>query len=266
MKLARRVANAVERRIRPYWHAGGAFECSVCGHAVRSFRPLDAGFRSKWRQYGFDLDPSRFETLNIEAYSCPFCSSTDRDRLCALYLKRFGPTASAKGLAIEFAPSGPLSAEIRRNLQGWQHRTADLFMKHVDDTVDICDMREIYGDGTVDFFICSHVLEHVRDDSVALSELYRILRPGGQGILMVPLHLDLSQTRDANPDASEAERWRTVGQGDHARLHCRADFVNRIERAGFELQQLDRDYIGANVFERNGIASSSVLYVGLKAH
>ena len=47
-------------------------------------------------------------------------------------------------------------------------------MAGVDDVVDITDMP-MYADGSFDFFICSHVLEHVSDDRRALNELYRIL-------------------------------------------------------------------------------------------
>jgi SAM-dependent methyltransferase len=39
--------------------------------------------------------------------------------------------------------------------------------------------------GTV---ICSEVLEHLEQDQLALQELFRVLRPGGQLLLTVPLH------------------------------------------------------------------------------
>jgi len=36
--------------------------------------------------------------------------------------------------------------------------------------------------------VCSEVLEHIRDDERALQEMSRIIRPGGELILTVPIH------------------------------------------------------------------------------
>jgi SAM-dependent methyltransferase len=41
-------------------------------------------------------------------------------------------------------------------------------------------------DGSADFFIVCHVLEHVSDVIGALAELHRKLRPGGRAVLVVP--------------------------------------------------------------------------------
>lgn len=47
------------------------------------------------------------------------------------------------------------------------------------------DMAEV-PDGQYQYALCSEVLEHVPQPTVALSEAYRILQPGGQLILTVP--------------------------------------------------------------------------------
>ena len=38
-----------------------------------------------------------------------------------------------------------------------------------------------------DLVICSHVLEHVREDRQAMAELFRVTRPGGLALLPVPV-------------------------------------------------------------------------------
>ena len=73
-------------------------------------------------------------------------------------------------------------------------------MENVDDKVDITDMT-IYPDNHFDFFICSHMLEHVFDDRKALRELYRILKWGGQGILVVPIVLSIDEI-DEDPSVT----------------------------------------------------------------
>ncbi len=41
-------------------------------------------------------------------------------------------------------------------------------------------------DGSADFFVACHVIEHVRDVLGAFEELGRKLRPGGQAVLVIP--------------------------------------------------------------------------------
>ncbi|MFN8545589.1 MAG: class I SAM-dependent methyltransferase [Candidatus Binatia bacterium] len=43
-----------------------------------------------------------------------------------------------------------------------------------------------FGDGTFDFIICDSVLEHVPDPWRVTAELFRVLKPGGKGMFVVP--------------------------------------------------------------------------------
>ena len=43
--------------------------------------------------------------------------------------------------------------------------------------IDLTDIQ--YPDHSFDVIFCSHVLEHIEDDGKAMSEMYRILGPGG---------------------------------------------------------------------------------------
>jgi SAM-dependent methyltransferase len=261
--VAGQIAHRLRRTIKVVRNAAGLHICPVCRHTVKAFEPLDPRFLSNWRTHGFDLDPKRFETLNVEAYQCPHCGASDRDRLLALYLERGKPYARS-GVCIEFAPSGPLTRAIRAHFPGWTCRTADLNMRGVDDRVDICDMSAVYPEASADIVLCSHVLEHVADDRQALREIWRILKPGGRAILLVPLSLQLDTTREVDRDATPAERWRRVAQDDHVRLHSVADFKQRIIEARFDLEILGRGEFGAEVMDRAGITPTSRLYIGHK--
>ena len=44
-----------------------------------------------------------------------------------------------------------------------------------------------FGDESFDVVYCSHVLEHVPDDALAMREIRRVLAHGGKAIVMVPL-------------------------------------------------------------------------------
>lgn len=55
----------------------------------------------------------------------------------------------------------------------------------IDFQMDIQDMSRV-EDASYDAFFAVHVLNHVGDDSKALREVYRILKPGGLACLTIP--------------------------------------------------------------------------------
>jgi SAM-dependent methyltransferase len=238
------------------------FFCPVCEDRVPGFSPLPDFYFQELEEHGFDLTVSAGETCNFKAYQCPHCGATDRDRLYALYLADRLPSTAVQQAAfclLDIAPAAPLSRHVRRKYQ-IRYRTADIFQKHVDDRVDITRM-DCYADAAFDAFICSHVLEHVNDDRKAMAELWRVLKPGGWGIAMVPILLTLHEIREDPTKTTSAERWKYFGQGDHVRLYSRDGFTRRLREAGFVVRQLGQDYFTAANMNRCGLSTSSVLYV-----
>jgi len=236
--------------------------CPACEDRVPGFSPLPEFYSRELISHGSDLQIADFETCNKNAYQCPHCGATDRDRLFALYLSRRLPKSfalQANYKLLDIAPSRPLADFIRRKFS-IRYRTADRFMKNVDDRVDITAMTA-YANGSFDAFICSHVLEHVQDDSKAMLELFRVLKPGGWGIAMVPINLTFKEIRENAAYATDEERWKYFGQGDHVRVYSRDGFVTRLEKAGFVVRQIRQDYLGIENFERCGLSPASVLYV-----
>jgi SAM-dependent methyltransferase len=242
----------------------GKHHCNVCDQRVGHFLPLSAvhpGTVANMLKHGFCHE---LETANFQEYSCPFCGATDHDRLYALYLDELLAKQRGSGgiRIVDFAPVRCLSAYIRRKLQNHPgtYRTADLFMPNVDDKVDLMDLR-IYRAGQFDFFVCSHVLEHVPDDRKALRELFRITSPGGSGIVMVPMPLDVAEVDEDPSVTDEAERWRRFGQDDHVRLYSKKGFLERIRQVGFEVAELGVSHFGAETLDRVAVLRDSVLYV-----
>ncbi|MCB1706410.1 MAG: class I SAM-dependent methyltransferase [Halioglobus sp.] len=79
-----------------------------------------------------------------------------------------------------------------------EYETADLNGQGVDHQADIQNLP--FADNSYDFVFASHVLEHVPDDDKALSEVRRILRPGGVAVLPVPIVAETTvEYGEANP-------------------------------------------------------------------
>lgn len=238
------------------------FQCPVCGEAVGRFAPLPSFYSRQLIENGSDLRIEDFETCHFQAYQCAHCGATDRDRLYALYLAERFPSSAAeqtKVYLLDIAPSSALSDHIRRKY-AIRRRTADLFQPNVDDRVDVTAMT-CYADGTFDAFICSHVLEHVSDDAKAMRELRRVLKPGGWGIMMVPINTKLQEIRENPGETDERMRWKNFGQGDHVRVYSRTGFVQRLKDAGFQVREFGSEHFDLVKMERFGLSQTSMLYV-----
>ena len=74
-----------------------------------------------------------------------------------------------------------------------------------------------FADDSFDVIICYHVLEHIPDDGAAMSELTRILKPGGIAFIQVPRRRGIAT--DEDPTAPVEERVRRFGQDDHVRYY-----------------------------------------------
>ena len=235
--------------------------CNICQSCVRRFLPLDSVYLEQAKIHCSIFGPDDAEMLNHRAYTCPHCGASDRDRLYGLYIHRLqvGGIDLADLSLLEFAPADRFRLSICHLFK--EYRTTDLLRKDVDDPgLDIMAMDR-YPNGRWDAFICSHVLEHVPDDRRALAELYRVLKPGGWGILMVPIHQNLAEIDEDPAVRDMGERWRRFGQGDHVRAYNKGGFLQRVRQAGFIVRQYGVDYFGKFVFWRCGISPSSVLYV-----
>lgn len=233
--------------------------CPVCERQEVLFSPLPEFYRDNARRHGY-VHFGKGEMTSLDTYTCNNCGASDRERLYALWIdqqitKGFFPKNTR---VIHFAPEAALSKKLK-GTGLFDYRTADLLMEHADYKVDM--MNVPFEDNSYDFFICSHVLEHVDSDDQAIRELYRITKPGGSGILMAPIIVGLEKTVEDPGVKDEAGRWRLYGQNDHVRLYAHDDYVNKIRSHDFRIEELGEGYFGEEVFRSLGLKSTSILYV-----
>jgi predicted SAM-dependent methyltransferase len=129
------------------------------------------------------------------------------------------------------------------------YRTADLYMKHIDLRLDLCNMSAL-SSSSVDLLIACDVLEHVMDDSVALNEIRRVLRSDGWAVLTVPQKDGLESKYEDDTITTGEERLAAFGQEDHLRIYG-ADFPEFVESHGFKVVSINEENFPDEQVKRN---------------
>lgn len=179
-------------------------------------------FEGFFHAYG---SPPRYDA------KCPKCGSLERHRWLLIAEKQQKFLDNIESV-LHFAPEPVIAQFLRARVK--TYASADIAMPGVDFKENIESLS--FNDGSYDAIVCSHILEHV-DDKKAIPELYRILKPNGLLIAIVPLCWPLLNTYE-NPDIKDREsRQLYFGQDDHVRLYGR-DFPKKLESAGFKVKEL----------------------------
>jgi SAM-dependent methyltransferase len=189
--------------------------------------PIDGKSFRKFLPYGYENQ--RENVLS------PSTLSLERHRLLWLYLKNETELFNAPLKLLHFAPEQAFYKRFRK-MKNLEYTTTDLNSPLADVKADICDLP--FEDNSFDFILCNHVLEHIPDDTKAMEELYRILKPGGTAILQIPQDLSRENTFEDNSITSRKERAKIFGQYDHVRVYGR-DYFDKLRSIGFKVQEVD---------------------------
>lgn len=202
-------------RVLSIFYLGNKVECNVCAHHYRKFLP-----------YG---RKGRANAL------CPNCLSLERHRMMWLFLKERTNFFTAELKVLHIAPELCFIKRFEKIHQE-NYITADLESPLAKIKLDVLDMP--FDADSFNVVFCNHVMEHVDDDIKAMSELYRVLKPGGWGIVQVPLFYPLPEKTYEDPTiTSPKERELVFGQDDHVRLYGK-DYIDRLKSVGFEAEEI----------------------------
>lgn len=164
------------------------FVCPCCGHIGR--------FKATGRFMG-----------RRPHARCPQCRALERHRLQHLVLREvFDCRLINTGRVLHVAPEPSMRALIEPMFE--TYIGADIEPRG--NTVR-ADLRALqFEDDSFDMVYASHVLEHIDDDRQALSEVRRVLRPGGLAILPVPI---VAETTVEYPGPSPTEHGHVRAPG-----------------------------------------------------
>jgi SAM-dependent methyltransferase len=129
--------------------------------------------------------------------------------------------------------------------------------------LDITNMPE-YPENTFDFIYCSHVLEYIKDDNKALSELYRVLKPGGKAIISVPIRFGHYETIEDPNVTDPKEQELLYGDTGHLRYYGE-DYFKKVEKAGFKTNFIPvADFIPQETIKKSVIKPKDILHLCYK--
>lgn len=174
-----------------------AIDCGICGWTGDSYLPR---FGSSGR-------------LCV----CPQCRSLDRNRHLNDVLTG-EVDLTEQTTVLDIAPSIALLRKLATSTTyvGVDYSPSSPLVLH-------SDLRRLpFADQAFEVVLCSHVLEHIRDDESAIAELRRVLRVGGVAFIQVPYF-----------NRAETEELEEVDRHGHVRNYARDDFVDRLTRCGF---------------------------------
>ena len=145
-----------------------------------------------------------------------------------VYLRDALGVESSSARVLHLAPEPALVARLRA-LPALRYETGDISPGPLVDRV--LDARRFpYEDGSLDLVLCSHVLEHIQEDVHVARELARVLAPGGEALVQIPVDVGLTATYEDPAIVTPEGRLAAFGQPDHVRVYG-ADVVDRL-RAG----------------------------------
>ena len=193
---------------------GSGRVCSICGWEGSQFLP-----------FGVEQRPDS---------ACPKCGAKERHRLIWEYFVREFLNESHIDV-LYFAPVDGLETKLK-NQKSITVTTTDLIQSGVDVKADITQLP--IADESFDVILCSHVLEHVPNDGLALEELYRVLQKNGVAIILVPQDRQRDETYQDLTITSDEARREAFGQRDHVRWYGR-DVEEIISSTGFEVLTID---------------------------
>ncbi len=220
------------------FYQGNKVECPVCTKHFRKFLPYGRKAR--------------------ENALCPNCLALERHRLMYLFLQRKTNFFTAPLKVLHVAPE-ICFIDLFERQSNLEYITADIESPLAKVKMDIHAIP--FPEASFDVVFCNHVMEHVADDALAMREIYRVLKPGGWGIIQIPLFYPLPEkTYEDASITSPAAREKAFGQNDHVRLYGK-DYGSRLAAAGFKVEENHyTDELPATEVERFALPKDEIIF------
>lgn len=223
------------------FHPHTVHRCPFCRNSFPYFYPIVSGDHI---------------SFNVQ---CPYCKSYERHRMQWLYYHQetdiLRPQTQIS--ILHCAPEELFFLPFSQNKQidyypvdKWEGYS--VCGQRMRDYVDLTHLP--YENQKFDYILCNHVLEHIPQEQLALSELKRVLKENGTAFINVPIDDSLEKTLEDPAINSDILRLKYYGQCDHVRKYGR-DYQKRLESAGFSVKCIT----ASNFFSQEDIRTYGLL-------
>lgn len=214
--------------------------------------PIDGKSFRKFLPYGYGI-----QRPNVLS---PSTLSLERHRLFWLYLKDETDFFNSQKSVLHMAPEQCFLSRFKK--LSHDYTTADLYSPIADVKADITQLP--FEDNSFDVVFCNHVLEHIPDDTKAMQELFRVMKPGGFGIFQIPQDVNREITFEDDSITDPKERAKIFGQYDHVRVYGR-DYFDKLRSIGFNVEEIDYTHkLTPEMVERYRLMKGEILPVVFK--
>ena len=226
--------------IAPLLYKGDNVECPVCENKFKKFL-----------SYGSKV-------ANRSNVLCPYDLTLERHRLMWLYLKNESKFFTSELNVLHIAPEQCFHGRFKK-LANINYTTGDLESPLADLHFDLHHIP--LDDNQFDVVFCNHVLEHVNDAHQCMSELYRVMKVEGWGIMQVPQDMTKEETFEDPSIVTPEDREKYYWQKDHVRLFGK-DYPKWLEKAGFQIEEyIPTEHFSKSEIERFRLQEGEVLYI-----
>jgi predicted SAM-dependent methyltransferase len=215
--------------------------------------PIDGKSFRRFLPYGY-----RAQRKNVLS---PSTLSLERHRLLWLYLESQTDFFTKPKKLLHFAPEQAFYKRFKK-MKHFEYVTTDLNSPIATVKADICNLP--FESNSFDTIICNHVLEHILDDTKAMQELFRVMKPGGMGVFQIPQDLKRAITFEDHTITNRKERTKLFGQYDHVRVYG-IDYFKKLEDSGFKVEAVDfTSQLSAQEIDKYRLAKGEIIPVVYK--
>ena len=116
-------------------------------------------------------------------------------------------------------------------------------------------------DNTYDVIICNHVFQYIEEDRKAMKNIYNLLKPGGWGIMQVPINTKRTTTHEDPSITDPMEREKIFGLKEHVRYYS-YDYADRLRESGLQVKVDDytKEFSDGEIFKYGFFKGDAVYY------
>ena len=235
------IANKLRLAFLKLKYAGSKVLCPCCDSSYSEFAP----FGNDRRQNAW----------------CPNCESLERHRLLWMYFENKTNLYQRPLKVLHIAPETIFFNHFRKQTN-IEYYPVDIFPNlYPKGTLHFDLLNHNVPDNSYDVIICNHVFQYIEEDRKAMKNIYNLMKPGGWGIMQVPINTKTQTTHEDASITDPLEREKIFGLKEHVRYYS-YDYADRLRESGLVVKVDDytAEFTDEDIFKYGFFKGDAVYY------